>query len=121
MNNSSGPRGEQYAAEYLERNGWRIVARNYRSRFGEIDLIARNDRFLVFTEVKTREEASMENPLEAVTAAKQRRIAKTAELFLLEHPTELQPRFDVAAVETQRGEPVGIRYLENAFFNPSSY
>ncbi len=119
MNNSTGPLGEAYTAEYLRKRGLTVLCRNYRSRFGEIDLIAADARFLVFTEVKTRLEGSLEDPLEAVTPGKQRRIAKTAMLYLQQNPTRLQPRFDVAAVTTKNGVPVSVRYLENAFFCPA--
>jgi putative endonuclease len=121
VNNSSGPLGEQYTAYYLEQNGCTVVVRNYRSRFGEIDIIARNKKFLIFVEVKTREQGSLENPLEAVTPAKQRRLIRTALLYLQAHPTALQPRFDVAAVTTQNRSPVSIQYVADAFSCPQSF
>ena len=55
MNNASGKIGEDYAAQFLTKKGYRVVARNYRSRFGEIDLIAENKEYIVFAEVKTRD------------------------------------------------------------------
>lgn len=115
MVNASGFLGEQATADYLKRNGCSVDARNYRCRFGEIDLIARQGEFLIFVEVKTREQDSMANPLEAVTPAKQRKIIRTALLYLQTHPTVLQPRFDVSAVTARNGVPVSIQYLTDAF------
>lgn len=117
MSKATGKAGESHIAQYLEARGFRIVKRNYACRFGEIDIIAENGTYIVFVEVKTREEGSLVQPFEAVTPAKQRRVVLTAGLFLTEHPTELQPRFDVAAVATRRGKIVGEDYLENAFIN----
>lgn len=117
MDNSSGKAGEDRAAGFLAEKGFRILFRNYRSRFGEIDIIAENGAYLVFAEVKTRESGALTGPLEAVTPAKRRRIAKTALLYLESHPTRLQPRFDVIAVETS-GEGrriLSVRHLQNAF------
>lgn len=115
MNNASGPAGEDFAAEYMKAQGYEILRRNYHSRFGEIDIIARSSRYLVFTEVKTRESGSLVNPLEAVTPAKQKKIVRTALCYLQAFPADLQPRFDVAAVLTERGKPVSVSYLPDAF------
>ena len=116
MDNSTGAAGESFAAEYLERHGYTVLERNYRCRFGEIDVIARDARFLVFLEVKTRGQGSAADPLEAVSAAKRRKIVRTAMTYLQRNPTRLQPRFDGAAVRTRSGVPESVRYLENAFF-----
>lgn len=114
MDNSSGPAGEQMAAEYLLAAGYEIVCRNYRTRFGEIDIIAKNSRFLVFAEVKTRSEGALADPLEAVTPSKRRKIVKSAELYLQKFPTRLQPRFDAIGI-LFRGSRPDIRHIENAF------
>lgn len=123
MNNKSGPFGEQCAAEYLERKGFRILARNYHSRFGEIDIIAENSRYIIFAEVKTREKFAMVAPEEAVTPAKQTKIAKTALMYLRKNQTRLQPRFDVIGVVTSaNGNQVrSIHHIENAFSFSSFY
>ncbi|MBW7574025.1 YraN family protein [Caproiciproducens faecalis] len=118
MNNSSGKLGEDRAAQLLEQKGYRIVARNFHSRFGEIDLIAENKEYLVFAEVKTRDEHYCVSPLEAVTAGKQKKIIKTALLYLQSHKTALQPRFDVIGIVT-REEPftlLSVEHIENAFY-----
>jgi putative endonuclease len=115
MDNSSGVAGEEFASDYLRKHGFEILRRNFHSRFGEIDIIARDGRYLAFVEVKTREADSIVDPLEAVTAAKQRKIIRTAQMFLQQYPEPLQPRFDVAAITARHGVPQDLRYLENAF------
>lgn len=118
MRNDSGKAGEDYAANLLSEKGYQILVRNYHSRYGEVDIIAQNSDFLVFAEVKTREEHSMVSPLEAVTASKQRKICKTALVYLQSHPVSLQPRFDVIGLTTRRDscEIVSAEHIENAFF-----
>lgn len=110
--------GEAVAAEYLRARGYRIVASGWRCRFGEIDLICTDDEYICFTEVKLRRDDAFAPARESVTAAKQRRLKTAAELYLSEHPSELQPRFDVAEVYAREGvrtaRPV-VYYLENAF------
>lgn len=97
-NNQAGAWGERIAGVYLQRKGWHIVAHSYRSRFGEIDLIAENDRFLAFVEVKLRKNAEFARAMEYVDQRKQEKLRITAEIYLSEHPTELQPRFDVIEI-----------------------
>ena len=110
--------GEDRAAAYLRRKWYRIVERNYTTRYGEIDLIARNARYLVFAEVKLRKDDRFAAAREFVTAAKQERLRRTAELYLAEHPTALQPRFDVIEIYAPQGEKTrfpGINHLRDAF------
>lgn len=114
---SKGAAGEVLAARYLRDQGYELLGANYRTRFGEIDIIATDGTYIVFVEVKTRAQNSFYTPREAVTAAKQRRIVKTALLFLAQHPTPLQPRFDVIEVITAVGHPmtlVELNHLKNA-------
>jgi len=118
MNNASGKIGEDYAAQFLTKKGYRVVARNYRSRFGEIDLIAENKEYIVFAEVKTRDKHYTVSPLEAVTAGKQKKIIKTALFYLQSSKTALQPRFDVIGIVTA-ADPfsvLSVEHIENAFF-----
>lgn len=110
---SKGAAGEVLAARYLRDKGYTIEAANYRCRFGEIDIIASDKTYIVFVEVKTRAENSLYQPREAVTQMKQRRIVKTAKLFLQQHPTKLQPRFDVIEVVTAVGRPMTLIKLEH--------
>ena len=109
--------GEDQAARYLKRKGYTILERNYRRRGGEIDLIARRRGFLAFVEVKLRKDAGHGEAREFVTAAKQEKLRLTAMLWLAEHETKLQPRFDVVEVYAPQGTegPVSIRHLEDAF------
>ena len=114
----TGAWGEALAAEYLRKKRYKIVAAGYRSRFGEIDLIAENKKFLVFAEVKLRKSGDFARAMEYVDTRKQDRLRTTASLYLSQHPTRLQPRFDVIEIyapegtETSRPE---INHMEDAF------
>lgn len=104
--------------DYLRREGFRLVASGWHCRFGEIDLIAENGTFLVFVEVKLRKNDHYAQAREFVTPAKQQKLRTTASLYLAQHPTQLQPRFDVAEVYAPQGtatEKPEIRYFDNAF------
>lgn len=112
----SGDFGESQAASHLVLHGFTCLEFNYHSRYGEIDIIAQNDRYLIFVEVKTRKPGAFVSAREAVNAAKQRKLIVTAEAYLVAHPTALQPRFDVICVElASSGACVNIDWLENAF------
>lgn len=110
--------GEQTAAEYLKKHRYSVVGLNYSCRFGEIDIIAKNKKYIVFAEVKLRRDADFAQAREFVTKSKQEKIIKTAALWLSENQTELQPRFDVieiyAPMGTESKKPQ-INHLENAF------
>ena len=113
-----GQWGEEQVAEMLQQGGWTITARNFRCRMGEIDIVAQNGTFLTFVEVKLRKNDQFGSACEAVTPAKQRRLRSTAQFYLINHPTALQPRFDVAEVYAPQGictEKPDIYYIENAF------
>ena len=114
---SLGQFGEEQAARYLRRRFYVILERNYRCRFGEIDLIARRGEMLVFVEVKLRRDDSHGEAREFVTPRKQQRVRAAAEQWLSLHETRLQPRFDVIEVYAPRGEdgPVKLNHIENAF------
>ena len=109
--------GEEQAARHLRKKGYRIVERNFRCRQGEIDIIAERRDFLVFVEVKLRKDERFAEAREFVTAAKQRRILAAAQLWLAQHESERQPRFDVIEVYAPQGErgPVRIEHIEDAF------
>ena len=108
--------GEEAASRYLRRRGYRILARNLRTPVGEIDIIARSRRLLLFVEVKTRRSAAYGAPAEAVGPAKQRQILRAAQWYLADRPAgRLQPRFDVIAVMPgAHGEPC-CEHIEDAF------
>ena len=111
-----GERGELRAAEYLQNKGFYILERNYRTRLGEIDLICADDRYLVFVEVKTRSSTSFGMPCEAVTSVKQRKLVLAAQQWLYNHPTELQPRFDVVEILVSPDRSTcRIRHIPDAF------
>ena len=111
--------GEALAAEDRRRQGWQILAAGYRSRFGEIDLIASNDKYLAFIEVKLRTREGFAPRRAAVDARKQNRLRATAEQWLSQHPElTLQPRFDVAEILAPQGTATKsprITWIENAF------
>lgn len=117
-NKQTGRWGEALAAAYLRKKRYHIVACNYSCRFGEIDLIARNRRFIVFVEVKLRKSADFARAREFVDLRKQSRIRTTAELWLSQNETVLQPRFDVIEIYAPEGEQTKrprINHLEDAF------
>jgi putative endonuclease len=94
-----GQRGEDEAARYLRRLGYKIVARGSRSHLGELDLVAVDGQTVVFVEVKTRESTSGGHPADAVTADKQRRLTRLGLSFLKRHGLlEYPARFDVVAI-----------------------
>ena len=111
---TTGERGETIAADYLTQQGFTVLRRNYHTRYGEIDIICADAQYLVFAEVKTRSSRAFGAPCEAVTVSKQRKIIRAAQQWLLEHPTDLQPRFDVAEVQIFRDD-VHIHLIPNAF------
>lgn len=113
-----GAWGETLAAEYLRKKRYQILEANFRTRIGEIDLIASNRQYLVFVEVKLRKNADFAMAREFVDYRKQGKIRSTAQLYLAYHPTRLQPRFDVIEIYAPEGmetkSPV-INHLEDAF------
>ena len=113
--NNLGKLAEIKACEYLQKKRYKLLDVNYSCRFGEIDLIMKKGKFICFIEVKMRGERSIAQPLEFVDSRKQERIAKTAQLYLLQNETNLQPRFDVIEVFCENGEIKSIKHLENAF------
>ena len=117
-NNLAGAWGEALAADYLRKKHYKIEAANYYSRFGEIDLIARNRQFLAFVEVKLRKSADFARAREYVNRSKQDKIRITASIYLSEHPPSLQPRFDIIEIYAPEGvETVHpeICHMEDAF------
>ena len=114
---SLGQFGEEQAARYLRRRFYTILERNYRCRFGEIDLIAKRAGVLAFVEVKLRKDDLHGEAREFVTAQKQQRVMAAAQMWLSQHETALQPRFDVIEVYAPQGEdgPVKLNHIENAF------
>ena len=116
---SLGRWGESLAADYLQKKQYTITATNYRSRFGEIDLIAENGQFLVFVEVKLRKNSRFAQAREFVDGKKQEKLKQTAAIYLSENENvEKQPRFDVIEIYAPDGrstEHPEIKHLEDAF------
>ena len=116
MSRAEGTWGEALAAEYLQKHGYKLAAHGYQCRFGEIDLIVQDARYIVFVEVKTRKSDRFGAAREAVDLHKQRRLIATAEQWLQRNPTNLQPRFDVVEIYGEEDLPVrSIEHIENAF------
>ncbi|MEV0245972.1 YraN family protein [Nocardia sp. NPDC050712] len=111
-----GARGEELAARYLRSAGWQIIGRNWRCRYGELDLIARASGITAFIEVKTRRGLGFGTPAESVTYQKRRRIRTLALLWLNEHDSPCRTvRFDVISVLLLPGQRPVIDHLESAF------
>ena len=117
-NNIVGAWGEALAADYFRRKRYKLLATGYRCRFGEIDLIVSNRKYLVFVEVKLRKNDQFASAAEYVDIRKQRRIHTTAQWYLSQNPTELQPRFDIVEIYAPQGletpKPI-IHHMEDAF------
>ncbi len=115
-----GQRGEELAAGHLQRQGYDILQRNYRTRWGELDIVAYDGSALIFCEVKTRRlPCSGGQPLEAVNGAKRARLRKMAGRWLIEHrdrPYAAELRFDAIGITFDAvGELAAIEHVERAF------
>lgn len=115
---ATGRWGEEQAARYLKRKGYRVLCRNYTCRFGEIDIIASYRNYLVFVEVKTRKDASFAQAREFVGYGKQRRVLSAASVWMAGHETDMEPRFDVIEIYGTSDMPyrkLEIHHFEDAF------
>jgi putative endonuclease len=110
--NRAGARAEELCAELLRKAGLRVLARNWRCRHGEIDLVAEEGATLVFAEVRLRRDERYGGAAESVTSAKQARLIAAARLFLMRRP-ETDCRFDVLLLDSL--EANRIRWIRNAF------
>jgi putative endonuclease len=116
-----GKRGEEAAVGLLKGNGYKILARNYKTRLGEIDIIASDKDTLCFIEVKTRQSDRFGSPQEAVLRSKQRQIAKVALSFLKEkNLLDKKARFDVVSI-MHSGDESKLDLIKNAFELDASY
>ncbi|MFM8251185.1 MAG: YraN family protein [Planctomycetota bacterium] len=118
-----GERGERLAQRYLQRLGYQVVDRRVRGPLGELDIVAVQDRTIVFVEVKTRRSHAKGSPLEAVGETKQRRIARLALSWLKRHHLLHQPaRFDVVGITWPHDDDrPRIRHVRNAFSPPGRW
>lgn len=114
-----GRLGEEYVARYLRQNGCIVIKRNWRDRFGEIDIIAEDKENIIFVEVKTRTVGAIVSGAEAVDAGKMRRTKNAALMFVKRLNTDLPPRVDVAEVTVKKCEDEKYRwklnYIKNAY------
>ena len=113
-----GAWGEALAAEYLRKKHYKLEAVGYSCRYGEIDLIVSNRKYLVFVEVKLRKNGSFASAREYVDQRKQDKLRITASMYLSQNPTSLQPRFDVIEIYAPEGTETlhpEIYHLEDAF------
>jgi putative endonuclease len=114
-NRAAGAWGEELALRYLTRQGYVLVERNYRTRYGELDLIVRRGGTLVFVEVKLRRGTGFGDPLEAVTPQKRAIIRSLAEQYLLDREPDFDElRFDAVGILAGEGGP-RIHHIEDAF------
>lgn len=111
-----GGAGERLAAGWLEARGFRVLARNWRCAYGELDVIAEDGGELVFVEVKTRRGVAHGAPEEAITASKRAHLIAAAQMYLMEHQSEMLPcRIDVVAVQLDgQGRLTDVRHYRSA-------
>lgn len=115
---TSGLLGEEEAVKFLLKKKYKIYTTNFTTRFGEIDIICYNKKYIVFVEVKTRSNLQVGIPREFVTLSKQGKIKTTAMIFLSTFKKDLQPRFDIIEVYTENSSEFlvkEINHIENAF------
>jgi putative endonuclease len=111
--NDTGAQAELWAAQHLQRQGMKLVAQNYRGRFGEIDLIMQDDAVLVFIEVRLRRNADFGGAAASIDSRKQQRIIRTAQQYLSALTRTPPCRFDVVLMDDALGQ--NVQWLKNAF------
>ena len=112
----SGKKGEAEAAKFLKKNDYKILAKNYRKTYGEIDIIAQKGENIAFVEVKTRKNDLYGTPSEFVTAKKQSRIKKAAYTYIQENDLDAEFTFDIIEVYLNKGKTEKINHIINAFY-----
>jgi putative endonuclease len=115
--NDLGKKGEEKAVSYLRHKGYKIIKQNWVSGRYEIDIIARNEEFIVFAEVKTRSSDYWAYPEEAVSKEKIKRIVAAADFYLKKNDIDMPARFDVIAV-IRNGDKYEIDHIDDAFMAP---
>ncbi len=116
----SGAKAERIAADYLRKKHYKLIECNYRTRFGEIDLILEKrvsfrEKQIIFVEVKMRNTSSIAEPKEFVDSSKQQKIILSATEYLSRNKINLQPRFDVIEIICDEEKIISVKHLENAF------
>ena len=112
--NDLGKLGEEIAVQYLTDKGYKILERNWHNVHKEVDIIAKDGRFLVIVEVKTRQSSKNGEPDMAVTRQKQRMLISAANAYIFRNRLDLETRFDIISIVFNNGEPV-IDHIEDAF------
>ena len=111
-----GKCGEKIATKYLKENSYQIVQRNYRCRFGEIDIIAYKDNYLIFVEVKTKQNDKFGSPQAEVNLRKQKKLQQLARYYISQNQDQnIDFRFDVIGIMYRGVEDYKLSHLENAF------
>ncbi|MBQ3643914.1 MAG: YraN family protein [Candidatus Riflebacteria bacterium] len=113
-----GRKGEEIALKYLTDKGYELIARNYRfKRFGELDLIMKDGKYLVFVEVRTKKNTNFGTPLETVDYTKRRQISKMAQLYFVKEkiPEDTFSRFDVIGIVLPDNAEPKIEHIQDAF------
>ncbi len=111
-----GKLGEEQAASWLKKEGYRVIARNYRNTFGEIDIIAQDGKCLCFIEVRTRTKDWHGHPFESISLVKQKKIIRAARGYLSEYgDDDIDARFDVVAVVPGEAGGFTVELIKNAF------
>ena len=113
--NQIGRKGEDIASTYLLSKGYEVLEKNYRYKRAEIDIIARIGNDIAFVEVKTRTGEQFGYPEEAVAVVKKKKMKEAAENYLIENPSNLEPRFDIISISL-KGTKQEIQHIEDAFF-----
>ena len=118
-----GALGEKLARKHLRQQGYKILDKNYKTKSGELDIIARKKDTIVFAEVKTRPAHSAVSGMNAVDRRKQQHILRTAALYLQDKDVGLQPRFDVIEIELDRttGKLLSVNHIKAAFQQTEAY
>lgn len=110
-----GDKGEELAADFLKKNGYRILFRNFRYGRYEVDIVAENAEFIIFAEVKTRAEDPLDPPANAITRDKQKAMIWAAEGYVKRYRIDKESRFDVIFV-LQKGDDLDITHIPYAFY-----
>lgn len=121
---AKGNMGEDFVAKFLRRNKFKILDRNHRNKYSEIDIIAENKEYIIFVEVKSRTDDSLARPADAVNYRKQQMIIRAAKYYLTyTNQSSKQPRFDIAEVylSERNNKPYKLNYIPNAFSQGGSY
>lgn len=116
QHNELGKKGEQLAVDYLVKNNYDIIERNYRFDKAEVDIIALKNQILAIIEVKTRSSSDFGNPQDFVKPKQIQRLVKAVDEYVIENDLDVEIRFDIIAI-VKKGTTYDIEHLENAFYH----